>query len=242
MKNLLDVDTHDTYRVKQGVVDKGKGAYGAAEFIDLWAKHGGALDLLATTPETAGDMPGAELKVEEKKDFLSTAPVILEVCGEVRHYRKCGDGKKGRATFIHFPIPCLGTRSPSAAQTLSTFPQGCPHAPVVYFSLQPPSTLVGAPCWHTQAVSDDPPDEVQDDGNGQDSEDEDNVDAGDGNGEDEDADRITADGVAGPVGEGLLEDLGLSMHVAALIESGRVTSHFAGPSARQVRAFQRAAR
>ncbi|GLI60624.1 hypothetical protein VaNZ11_002787 [Volvox africanus] len=49
--------------------------YGVSSFIKLWVECGGALDcLLATTADDADDMPGAELKVEEKTDFLDMVP------------------------------------------------------------------------------------------------------------------------------------------------------------------------
>ncbi|GLC39823.1 hypothetical protein PLESTB_001385500 [Pleodorina starrii] len=49
--------------------------YGVSSFLALWAERGGELDsLLATTADDADDMPGAEIKVEEKTDFLDILP------------------------------------------------------------------------------------------------------------------------------------------------------------------------
>lgn len=50
---------------------------GASEFIELWAKHRGCLEVLATTPELADNMPGAEVKAERKGDYLDTVPVLV---------------------------------------------------------------------------------------------------------------------------------------------------------------------
>ncbi len=52
---------------------------GNYEFLELWASHGGSLDSLASTPEDADDMPGAEVKAEEKGDFIDSMPVRKEV-------------------------------------------------------------------------------------------------------------------------------------------------------------------
>ncbi|KAG2496092.1 hypothetical protein HYH03_005695 [Edaphochlamys debaryana] len=49
--------------------------YGASKFLELWAGCGGSLELLASTADDADDMPGAELKVEDKGDFLDFAPM-----------------------------------------------------------------------------------------------------------------------------------------------------------------------
>ncbi|KAG2495925.1 hypothetical protein HYH03_005857 [Edaphochlamys debaryana] len=48
--------------------------YGSSAFLELWAAAGGSLDFLATTADDADDMPGAELKIEEKGDFLDYVP------------------------------------------------------------------------------------------------------------------------------------------------------------------------
>ncbi|GIL91090.1 hypothetical protein Vretimale_9511 [Volvox reticuliferus] len=49
--------------------------YGVSSFLKLWVECGGALDsLLSTTADDADDMPGAELRVEEKTDFLDLVP------------------------------------------------------------------------------------------------------------------------------------------------------------------------
>lgn len=47
---------------------------GCSQFLELWAQYGGSLELLATTADDADDMPGAELREDEKGDFLDFAP------------------------------------------------------------------------------------------------------------------------------------------------------------------------
>ncbi len=49
-------------------------APGCSQFLELWAQYGGSLELLATTADDADDMPGAELREDEKGDFLDFAP------------------------------------------------------------------------------------------------------------------------------------------------------------------------
>lgn len=44
-----------------------------------WAAHGGSLEELATTDDTADDMPGAELREEEKGDFIDTPAKRVDV-------------------------------------------------------------------------------------------------------------------------------------------------------------------
>ncbi|PNH07632.1 Serine/threonine-protein phosphatase 6 regulatory ankyrin repeat subunit C [Tetrabaena socialis] len=48
--------------------------YGRPDFLHLWASCGGSLQLLASTDDAADDMPGSELTVEEKGDFLDLMP------------------------------------------------------------------------------------------------------------------------------------------------------------------------
>ncbi|PNH11118.1 Ankyrin-1 [Tetrabaena socialis] len=48
--------------------------YGRSDFLHLWASCGGSLLLLASTDDAADDMPGSELTMEEKGDFLDLVP------------------------------------------------------------------------------------------------------------------------------------------------------------------------
>jgi hypothetical protein len=41
--------------------------------------YSGSLEVLACTPEDADDMPGAELKAEEKQGFIDSEPTLREV-------------------------------------------------------------------------------------------------------------------------------------------------------------------
>ncbi len=52
---------------------------GVHSFLETWAAFGGSLEILATTPEDADDMPGAELKQEEKQGFIDALPTKFEV-------------------------------------------------------------------------------------------------------------------------------------------------------------------
>ncbi|KAG1655812.1 hypothetical protein FOA52_015848, partial [Chlamydomonas sp. UWO 241] len=124
--------------------------YGVPAFIELWAAHSGCLELLATTPETAGDMPGAEMRADVKRDYLDAMPAKFE------------------------------------------------------------------------AEEVDEVAEVQDEGDGQDSEAEDEDEA-----------------PAGPVAEGVLDDILLSSHVDDLVTSGVVQMYYDGPSPGQVRGWRR---
>ncbi|GAX81811.1 hypothetical protein CEUSTIGMA_g9239.t1 [Chlamydomonas eustigma] len=52
--------------------------YGLSAFIESWASYGGSLEVLASTPEDADDMPGAELKAEEKQAFIDSEPTLRD--------------------------------------------------------------------------------------------------------------------------------------------------------------------
>ena len=53
--------------------------FGVPDFLRVWAAHGGSLEVLATTPEDADDIPGAEVVVAAKHDFIDTVPTLQEV-------------------------------------------------------------------------------------------------------------------------------------------------------------------
>ena len=56
---------------------------GVHSFIAVWAGHSGSLEVLATTPDDADDMPGAELQQKEKQGFIDTVPTRPEVYNNV---------------------------------------------------------------------------------------------------------------------------------------------------------------
>ncbi|KAG1663027.1 hypothetical protein FOA52_005718 [Chlamydomonas sp. UWO 241] len=69
--------------------------YGAPSFIKLWAAHRGCLELLASTPEMAGDMPGAEMRADVKRDYMDAVPTTFEaeVDDEEPEVQDEGDGQ-----------------------------------------------------------------------------------------------------------------------------------------------------
>ena len=65
---------------------------GSSEFLTVWASHGGRLDILATTADDADDMPGAELKIEEKAAFIDAVPnyfIVSPVVFKFESGRQC---------------------------------------------------------------------------------------------------------------------------------------------------------
>ena len=52
--------------------------YGADWFIELWARHQGCLEVLASTPEDCDTMPDGSIKDEQKKAFIDSVPTLPE--------------------------------------------------------------------------------------------------------------------------------------------------------------------
>ena len=69
---------------------------GVHSFIAVWAGHSGSLEVLATTPDDADDMAGAELQQKEKQGFIDAVPTRPEVCRMVKYSQVTMDEYRAR--------------------------------------------------------------------------------------------------------------------------------------------------
>ncbi|KAG2450455.1 hypothetical protein HYH02_004957 [Chlamydomonas schloesseri] len=113
--------------------------YGCHEFLERWACCGGGLELTATTADDADDMPGAELAVEEKGDFLDTVPrrvaavvdeedeELLDEGGEDSEKAAAAEDVEGDVVPI---LGDAGSQSRSGGSAIGAFRPGSGGGPV----------------------------------------------------------------------------------------------------------------
>lgn len=79
--------------------------------------YGGCLEVLASTPDDADDMPGAELKAKNKHSFLDAAPTLPEVRrAQFSASWQLGGSYRGKLAQVWLTQPGRMTLPPSTGQ------------------------------------------------------------------------------------------------------------------------------